>query len=97
MQRGVGLYSTCARCNNFGGSAYVPYYLDFTASVVNGLEQWATQTDSEGQIEVPEKLRMSMQRIHSGGIVRQVLFMLLAASGSDGLGIRCCARSYWIR
>lgn len=88
MQRGVGLYSTCARCNNFGGSTYVPCYLDFTASVVKALEQWATQTDSAGRFEVPEKLRMSMQRIHPGGIVRQVLFMLLAASGSNGLSSR---------
>lgn len=29
-----------------------------------------------------------MQRIHPGAVVRQVLFMLLAASGSEGLGKR---------
>jgi len=88
MQRGVGLYATCASCNNFGGSVYVPHYLDFTASVVIGLQQWARQAESAGQTEAAEKLRMSMQRIHPGAVVRQVLFMLLAASGSEGLGTR---------
>lgn len=88
MQRGVGLYATCASCNNFGGSTYVPHYLDFTASVIIGLEQWARQAESSGLTEAPEKLRMTMQRIHPGAVVRQVLFMLLAASGSEGLGRR---------
>lgn len=88
MQRGVGLYGTCARCNNFSGSAYVPAYLDFTSAAVIGLEKWARHADSAGQTGAPETLRMSMQRIRPGAVVRQVLFMLLAASGSEGLGTR---------
>ena len=48
MQKGVGLYATCARCNNFGGRMYVPQYQDFTASVVIGLETWAHHAESAG-------------------------------------------------
>jgi hypothetical protein len=88
MQRGVGLYATCAKCNNFGGAAYVPNYFDFTASVIIGLEQWARQAERAGETDVPDKIRMNLQRIHPGSIVRQVLFMLLTASGSEGLGAR---------
>ena len=88
MQPGVGLHATCAQCNNFSGSAYVPHYLDFTASVVQGLEHWANQAQNAEQAGAPEKLRMKMQRVHQGAVVRQVLFMLLAASGTDGLGTR---------
>jgi hypothetical protein len=88
MQRGVGLYATCARCNNFGGTAYVPQYLDFTASMFSGLEAWARQAESAGQTGPPEKLRMNVERIDTGAVVRQVLFMLMAASGSAGLGER---------
>lgn len=64
--------ATCAKCNNFGGSAYVPNYLDFTASVILGLEQWARHTASASEIGVPGKLKMHLQRIYPGGIVRQV-------------------------
>lgn len=88
MQRGVGLYATCAPCNNFGGSAYVPDFADFTASVMIGLDRWARDADAAGQGQAPETLRMNMQRLHPGAVVRQVLFMLLAASGSEGLGAR---------
>lgn len=88
MQKGVGLYTTCIRCNNFGGTAYVPAYLDFTAAVVIGLKGWARESESAGQTLPPEKLQMSMERVHPGAIVRQALFMLLAASGSEGLGTR---------
>jgi hypothetical protein len=88
MQRGVGLYTTCARCNNFAGTAYVPDYLDFAASMISGLETWARHAEGAGQTGAPDKLRMSVERIHPGAVVRQVLFMLMAASGSSGLGTR---------
>jgi hypothetical protein len=88
MQRGVGLYATCARCNNFGGMAYVPQYQDFTASMFIGLQAWARQAESASQTGPPEKLRMNVERIYPGAVVRQVLFMLMAASGSAGLGER---------
>jgi hypothetical protein len=52
------------------------------------LEAWAKQAESAGQTGPPEKLRMSVERVHPGAVVRQVLFMLLAASGSAGLGTR---------
>ena len=36
MQRGIGLYATCERCNTFSGATYVPAYLDFVAAVGRG-------------------------------------------------------------
>jgi hypothetical protein len=88
MQRGVGVYGTCERCNTFSGADYVPAYLNFVSAVVNGVADWAERAERAGESLTPEKLRMSISPLHTGAIVRQVLFMLLTGSGSDGLGER---------
>lgn len=85
MQKGSGAYATCAACNSFGGTAYVPAYSDAVAAVVIGLQQWAGDTvENTG---APDFLRLQAQQaFRPGAVIRQALFMLMAMSGSAGLG-----------
>jgi hypothetical protein len=87
MQKGSGAYATCAACNSFGGTKYVPAYSDAVAAAVIGLQQWAGASDAAGQTGAPEFLRLKAQRaFRPGAVIRQALFMLMAMSGSAGLG-----------
>lgn len=85
MQRGMGAYATCDPCNTFSGAAYVPAYLHFVEMVGAGLADWADRAEEAGETAVPERLEITARPLQPGAIVRQVLFMLLAASGSAGL------------
>jgi hypothetical protein len=82
---GVGLYATCRDCNSFSGTHYVPAHSDVVASMLDALELWATSTK---ETPPPETLSLTLQRIHPGAIIRQVLFMVMATSGSAGLTSR---------
>jgi hypothetical protein len=84
-QRGVGAYATCENCNSFSGSEYVPSYTDFVASLLNALQEWAETMPDD---EPPKPLSFTMSRGRPGDVVRQALFMILATSGSPGLGER---------
>jgi hypothetical protein len=84
-QRGVGAYATCENCNSFSGSEYVPSYTDFVASLLNALQEWAETIPDD---EPPKTLSFTMSRGRPGDVVRQAPFMILATSGSPGLGVR---------
>jgi hypothetical protein len=87
MQKGSGIYATCAACNSFGGTEYIPAYSDAVAAAVVGLQQWAGASDAAGETGAPEFLRLQAQRaFRPGAVIRQALFMLMAMSGSAGLG-----------
>jgi hypothetical protein len=87
MQKGSGAYATCAACNSFGGTEYVPAYRDAVAAAVIGLQQWAVASDAARETNAPEFLRLQAQRaFRPGAVIRQALFMLMAMSGSAGLG-----------
>gem|GEM_PF-3841971 len=88
MQRGMGMYATCMRCNSFSGTAYVPAYLQFISILAGGLQDWAERADRAGETRAPAELHLTIRPVQPGAVMRQVLFMLLAASGSAGLGNR---------
>jgi len=85
LQQGAGMYATCRGCNSFGGRAYVPAYSDFVAGASAGLVSWG-QSVEDGP--PPPRIRLRADRVRPGAVIRQVLFMLLVASGSSGLGDR---------
>jgi len=78
------MYATCRSCNSFGGRAYVPAYTDFVASTLDALVNWGS---AYIHASPPPRLRMSAV-IQPGAVIRQVLHMLLTASGGPGLGER---------
>lgn len=83
QQRGAGLYATCAACNSFGGTAYVPEYANAVAVTAHALHEAALQLDPDER--VPLELRLqALSGFRPGAVIRQALFMLMAASVAQG-------------
>ena len=66
MQRWVGLHSTCARCNNFGGAAYVPGYQGRYRGDVPRHRAVGPAAGETGETAVPEQLRMTVKHAYPG-------------------------------
>jgi hypothetical protein len=85
MQKGVGTYSTCRGCNSFDGRAYVPAYREFVYSLTRGLVELSESVDRE---EEPKEISLKIVGLRPGAIVRQAIYMLLAANENSSLGDR---------
>ena len=82
QQRGVGLYVTCSDCNGKAGREYVPDYSNFVNSFGDGVVELLAESNFSEDLR---GIRISFKEVRIGRVVRQALYMLVAASGSSNL------------
>ena len=73
LQKGMGLWSLCRKCNNFTGTMYGTAYRDFAESVAKTVEI-ATKTGDKG---------VEISKIYPLRIVKQILSMFCSVNPPD--------------
>lgn len=84
QQRGSGFYVLCRECNSLlNDRGYVEEYRQFVGGVAQSMVEFVGQ---HPETEVfPQRVRLEVENLRPGRIVRQALAMVICASGSANL------------
>lgn len=85
QDRGAGFHLLCKECNELlSNLRYVDEYCNLVGATAHGIAEFlGGRPESE---TLPEKIRLQVRELHPGRIVRQVVAMIMCASGSPRFG-----------